>query len=323
MNQFIISDQQANERLDKFISAQLPDISRSQIQKLITNGSITVNDQLSKVHRFLKTGDRVDIKTTEVYTEDKEMVIEKPIILEPKIVFENDDYLIIEKPAGLLVHPTDRQEPNTLVHWLVAKYPTIKNVGEDTKRSGIVHRLDRDVSGLMVVAKNQLTFNHLKEQFQERKTKKQYHAVVYGRLTKDNDEIIMSIGRNKDGQFVSHPLLEDGSVREGDKFAKTLYSVLEYIQDFSVVDVTIVTGRTHQIRTHFSAIGHPIVGDPIYRPRKPFLNILRRKIKVINPGRIFLHAKSLGFFDQTAQWQEYHSAIPTEITNFINDRKKS
>ena len=317
---FKVKDSDFQKRLDKFLTEKISDQTRSQIKKLIQRGQILVDGQPAKVHRFLKVGEIVTISKLK----QPESAAEKSSyenFVEPKIIFENKDFLVIDKPKGLLVHPTERGEANTLVDWLKKKYPDIEQVGEQRYRGGIIHRLDKDVSGVMVVVKTNDAFNHLKNQFKNREVKKEYLAMVYGKIEKSSGEIDLPIGRNKDGQFVAHPRSGSDKFDDSDKLAKTLYTVIEYVKDFTLLKVQILTGRTHQIRAHFSAIGHPILGDQIYKPKKKFFRFLRRKIKVINPGRIFLHSTKIGFKDLNNTWQEYQSSLPQNLKDFINEQK--
>ena len=276
------------QRLDKFLNEKIKSLSRSQIKKIIKAGLVLVNDKIVSPHYFLKTGDQIQVI--------KKSVVARPEItgqmtgqnLTPNIIFQDQDFLVIEKPSGLLVHPTARGEKETLVAWLAKKYPAIKSVGENQYRAGIIHRLDKDVSGVMVVAKTQTAFNHLKEQFKKRVVKKEYTAVVYGRVSQPKGEIDLPIGRNKDGQFVAHPKKGDEKFQASDKIAKTKYELIEYLKNYSLLKVNILTGRTHQIRVHLSALGHPVIGDQIYEPKKKIFHFLRRRIKVVAADRIIL-----------------------------------
>jgi len=318
---FVVKDSETETRLDKFLTEKLKSETRSQIKKLIKNESVLVNDKPAKVHHFLKKGDVITIlKKTETI---KKAGPEKSIpTLEPKIIFENKNFVVLAKPIGLLIHPTDRGETNTLVSWLLEKYPQIKNVGEEKYREGIIHRLDKDVSGIMIATKTNKAYTHLKDQFKKRLVKKEYTALVYGQIPNETGEVDLPIGRNKEGQFVAHPRQGKIKFQDQDKIAKTKYKVVEYIKDYTLLRVQILTGRTHQIRAHLSAIGHPILGDQIYKPKKKFFHFLRRKIKVINPGRIFLHSTKIGFNDLNNQWQEFESPLPKKLTDFLDDQKK-
>lgn len=322
MSQIItITEKDQDQRLDKFLVKAIKGETRSQIKKKIENGLVLINNKPAKVHHFLKTKEEItilpDIETKAETTITQEQIPE----LKPDIIFENNNFLILNKPAGLLVHPTEADEPNTLTSWLHAKYPEIEAVGEYQYRGGIIHRLDKDVSGIMVVAKNDQAFYHLKDQFKDRKVKKIYTALVYGRFDQEEGEINLPIGRNKEGQFVAHPRQGKEKFLAKDKVAKTKYKVLESVKNYSLLEIQILTGRTHQIRIHLSAIGHPILGDLIYKPKKKFLQILRRKIKVIDPDRIFLHSTKIGFNDLKNQWQEFESPLPEKLTHFLNESR--
>ena len=322
---FVAKQKDNQQRLDKFIKAKLKNQSRSQIQKMIQAGWVLLNDQAVSVHHFLNPGDVITFpapKKTKPITPTRAKKITLPPNLQPKIIFENEDFLVLDKPAGLLVHPTEKNEAETLVGWLLKKYPDIESVGENYYRAGIIHRLDRDVSGVMVAAKNQKAFAQLKEQFKQRQVKKEYLALVYGHLTQAAGEIDLPIGRNPDGQFVAHPRRGKEKFQASDKIAKTKYRVLEYIKDYSLLRVEILTGRTHQIRVHLSAIGHPIIGDQIYKPKQKIFHFLRRRIKVVDAPRIMLHSQKIGFYDLKNEWREFSSPLPPALKNYLNEIKK-
>ncbi|MFA6255130.1 MAG: RluA family pseudouridine synthase [Patescibacteria group bacterium] len=323
MSQIItITKDNQDQRLDRFLNEKLSDQTRSQIKKMIKNGLILVNDQPTKVHHFLKAGDRIEIRNQKSeINKPQENLQPTSYFLQPKIIFEDPYFLVLEKPAGLLVHATEKGEINTLVDWLIKKYPAIKEVGEEKYRQGIIHRLDRDVSGIMVVAKTKRAYSHLKEQFKNRLVKKEYLALAYGHLTQEEGEIDLPIGRNKEGQFVAHPRRGKDKFQNQDRVAKTKYKVLEYIKDYTLLSIQILTGRTHQIRAHLYAIGHPILGDLIYKPKKQFFHFLRRKIKVVDPGRIFLHSTKIGFNNLKNEWVEFNSPLPQQLTNYLNEQK--
>jgi len=206
-------------------------------------------------------------------------------MLEPKIIYEDKNQLVISKPAGLLVHRALQTKGGVscLTDWLVEKYPKIKKVGDEPiLRPGIVHRLDRETSGVLIVAKTQGAFDFLKKQFQEREVKKTYVALVFGNIKKDEGVIDLFIGKSKKDfrKFITGDRAR-GTLRE----AITEYKVLERFKGYTLVEVFPKTGRTHQIRVHMKAIGHPIVGDSLYAPKnaKHPLDLTRH----------FLHARSL------------------------------
>ncbi len=252
--------------------------------------------------------------------------------LEPTIIFENDDYLVINKPAGLIVHGgTGITEP-VLTDWLRTRYPEIENVGDDPIRPGIVHRLDKEASGLMVIAKTQKAFNHFKKQFQNRKIVKKYIALAHGAISKEEDVIAFPIRRSKDGYKmaalpVSSETISDknkpnnrdrGTLRaqEESKEAITEFCVLHRYINYTLLDVTIKTGRTHQIRVHFYAYGHPLVGDPLYWTKKS--KVKNEKIKL---GRIFLVARELSFKDVDGEKQKFSIELPADLQSFLDKTK--
>lgn len=295
------------ERLDKFLTENLANLTRSQIKKQILSGEVFVNKELASVHRWLKKDDWIEIKA-DVNKTAKKII---PHSLQPKIIEQTSDYLVIEKPAGLLVHPTAKRETDTLAAWLQDNFPQIKKIGDDPIRPGIVHRLDRDVSGLMVVALTNDSFDSLKKQFQKRTTKKEYLALVHGSMQEIDGEINTPLERNKDtGLIRAQRVLSSG------KSAITLYQVVEKFINYTLIKVQIKTGRMHQIRAHLFSIGHSIVGDKLYQTKD-----LRKKNKTIDDARIFLHAHFLSFQDLNNIWQKYQSPLPKELKDFLTTIK--
>ena len=226
-----------------------------------------------------------------------------------KIIYEDDNILVLDKPVGLEIYREEGKsgEP-TLVDWLLLKYPEIKQVGPDPARPGIVHRLDKGVSGLLVVAKNEASFENLIKQFEERKTRKEYIALVYGKVSKDEGVIDFPIARAKSGRFAALP-----PNHEGGRTAITEYEIMERFVNFTLLSVKIKTGRTHQIRVHLFALGCPIVGDILYN---------QKKIKKAPLDRIFLHSAKLGFYDLENNWREYESELPLELKSFFETLRR-
>lgn len=306
-----LSKESQGLRLDIFLVGELGK-TRSQIQKLIKSGAVLVNGEKPTVHRFLKENDAIEIidpelgATKEVKEEKKKHKSResKELFKEIKIIDDNDDYLIIVKPAGLLVHPTDQNETNTLMDWAIGKYPQIRKIGEDPARAGIVHRLDREVSGLMVIPKTQDAFDYFKKLFKTRQLTKKYLALVYGRVGQDVGEINFRIGRSKsgEGKFAAFPV-----AAEAGKEAKTLFTVKKRFKNYTLLELEILTGRTHQIRVHLLALGYPIVGDNLYRNSR-----LKEKLK---PGRVFLHAYYLSFNDLQGEEKIYQSDLPKPLAD--------
>ncbi|PJE76921.1 RluA family pseudouridine synthase [Candidatus Uhrbacteria bacterium CG10_big_fil_rev_8_21_14_0_10_48_16] len=295
-----ITEEDAGVRLDLFLS-KIIDISRSKIQKLIKEESVTINDKPAKTKTLLEPGDRV------TYSEPDRTPFEKteePPVLD--VIYEDDDLFVIHKPAGLLVHEAMKDEHRTtVVDGVLARYPQIKEIGDDPKRPGIVHRLDKDVSGLMVIAKTQEAFEFLKQQFKDRTIKKEYLALVYGILPKETDIITLNIERSKNkGRMVARTGEQTG------KEARTEYDVLRRFATATFIQVKIFTGRTHQIRVHFQAIGYPIVGDKLYK-------VKNMKFRDIPMDRLFLHAYKLGITLMDGTQKSFMAPLPKNLEDLL------
>lgn len=224
-----------------------------------------------------------------------------------KIIFEDKDVIVLDKPAGLLVHPI-RDENNTLVNGLLAHYPAIKNVGDPPSgglRPGIVHRLDKDTSGLLVAAKNNDSFQYLKKQFQERKIQKKYLALVHGKVKDEKGTITKVISASKNDYRRKTTFLDDKAKR-----AITKYRVIKYFKDFTLLEAAPETGRTHQIRVHLASIGHPIAGDQQYK--------FKRQIPPKNLKRQFLHARCLKFRLPNGKMVEFKSELPSDLKKVLD-----
>ncbi len=235
------------------------------------------------------------------------------------IIYKDKDFLIIEKPSGLIVHPDRYQKENTLTDWILENYPEIEKVGE-VSRQGLVHRLDKDVSGLMVIARNNVAYRYLISQFKNRKIKKEYLALVFGAIFPSKGIIDFPIARNKKGKLValnSKNLIARsfGQSQKGAKNIKpaiTEYKVINKFQEFTLLKLKLLTGRTHQIRLHLKAMGCPIVGDKKYSNQSFLKPEMRKRV-----NRIFLHACSLGFYNQKGKWLEFKSDWPMELKEFL------
>jgi len=275
------------DRLDKFIAGNIPDVSRSKVQKAIKDGLVLVNGtKVCETDFQLKALDTVELP--EFIKEEL-----KASDIELNVIFENDDIAVIDKPAGLVVHPGAGNMEDTLAQALLTRYPGIENVG-DPHRPGIVHRLDEDTSGLILVAKNQPALEYFKEQFQNRTIEKEYLALVVGVPAKKHDII------NEPLEKV--PLKQKMRVGSG-KEAITEYFVQgsDASGHFALIRVKLHTGRTHQIRAHLAYIGHPILGDKIYGQKSELLN------------RQFLHAFRLKFQLPDKSWVELESELTPEL----------
>ena len=286
--------------MDKFLKEQLPDLSRSALQKLINSGSIRVNQGKVPAHYFLKNNDL--IKIDEIKKPPK-----KKKIVEIPIIFENEDYLLINKPTGLAVEGDPREY--CLIDWLKERLLTkIKTADEEfNNRAGLIHRLDKDVSGIMLVAKTPDFFHCLKNQFKERTVKKIYLALVYGAIERDQGKLDFVMARGNDGKMVARPENQEG------KKAVTEFRVLQRFRNYSYLEIKILTGRTHQIRVHFYAFNHPVVGDKLY---------VQKRIKApAGLKRLFLHSQQIGFNDLAGNWQEYKIDLPKELKDILKKLK--
>jgi 23S rRNA pseudouridine1911/1915/1917 synthase len=282
----------SGERLDKYIVEQCQ-ISRSYAQKLIDDGQVAVNGHAAKSGQKLNAGDRIVASVPPP----------SPISLAPediplKVVYEDKDLIVVDKPAGLLVHPAAGQHTGTLVNAILARCPDLGEINGSV-RPGIVHRLDKDTSGLMMVAKNDAAQRSLSRQIKQRSIKKVYLALVLGHLTPEHGAIDAPIGRHpKDRKRMA--------VVSGGREARTEYKVLKYFADYTLVEAMPETGRTHQIRVHFAAIGHSIFGDHVYGKRSPLL------------GRQFLHAHRLGFkLPSSGEFVEFGAELPPDLEEVL------
>ena len=282
-------------RLDKYVCDKLVELSRTRIQRLIAEGYITVNDQVAKAGLKLNAGDRLRVIVPP--TPPSQLV---PEAMPLNILYEDGDLLVVDKPAGLTVHPAPGHPSHTLVNAILSRFPHLADIS-DSLRPGIVHRLDRDTSGVMVVAKNSLAQAKLVEQFKSRSVVKAYLVLVKGRLTPENGIIEAPIGRDPRNR-------KRMAVVAGGRQARTDYQVIRYIGDYTLVEARPETGRTHQIRVHFSAVGYPVVGDKVYGVKSPYLS------------RQFLHASRLGFkLPATDEYMEFKSELPPDLAQALKD----
>lgn len=316
--QYTISNNTAGARLDVFL-AEHTNQSRSQWQKAIKAGAVTVNGGATTPHYALREHDVVATTAANAApaTAPATAPLQKPAVLPktlfPTIVFENDDYLVINKPAGLTVHGGAGITGPTLVDWLTQAYPAIADVGEDPLRPGLVHRLDKEASGLMVIAKTNQAFKWFKRQFKERETYKEYSALVYGSPSKDHDTITFPIARSAQGfKMAAVPDAARATTGRTAREAITEFDVQKRFINHTFIRAVIKTGRTHQIRVHCAAYGHPLVGDDLYGTKKT--RTLNAKLGL---GRIFLHATKLAFTDLDHQQVAYESALPAKLNEVL------
>jgi 23S rRNA pseudouridine1911/1915/1917 synthase len=290
---FVVDERGA--RLDKYVAEKCPELSRTRVQKLVAQGYITVNDQVTKAAVKLDVGDRINIAVPPP----------RPLSSEPipvDIIYEDDDLLVVDKPAGIPVHPAPGHPDHTLVNAILSHLPRLVDTG-DPLRPGIVHRLDKDASGVMVVAKNGAAQADLIGQFKAHSVAKTYVVLVKGHLTPEDGVIEAAIGRDP------HNRKRMAVVAEGEgKEARTNYHVVRYIGDYTLLEVKPETGRTHQIRVHLSAIGYAVAGDTLYGVKSPHL------------PRQFLHACRLGFkLPSTGEYVEFTSNLPPDLEQALKD----
>ncbi|MFH1145562.1 MAG: RluA family pseudouridine synthase [bacterium] len=307
----VVTDKTHNrQRLDKLLCQLYPALSRAKIQKAIGQGLVTVDNKHISPHYFLKEKQSIVIDEEKLLAEEIKERINPPTSQEPVIMEETDDYLIIDKPAGWVVHPaaSSPKDQLTVSDWLSKKYPELKNIGPDQTRGGIVHRLDKDVSGVLLVARTLKFYGHIIQQFKDRVVDKTYLALVHEQMPKSADVIDFPIVRGKKGKMAAKPKNEDG------KEAITRFTVIKNYDHFSYLEVKIDTGRTHQIRVHLRAYSHPIVGDRLYEAKRP-------SAKLITP-RLFLHAHQLSFIDMDGNKQTYTSPLPPDLKAVLESIKK-
>ncbi len=289
-------------RLDKFLSEQVKDISRSQIQRDIEAGGVLVNGKKVLESKFVvRKGDTVEFQQSEISNQKSAL---RPVNLPLKVLYDDHGLLIIDKPAGLPMHPGAGFKGTTLASALLYQFKDIKLVGEED-RPGIVHRLDKDTSGLVLVAKTQEMYEYLKDAFAERKIKKEYITLVRGHVEKKHGFIETPIGKSK-ADFRKYDVRNVIQPKE----SLTEYSVLEYlgVDEYTLIRVKLHTGRTHQIRVHFNSIGHPVMGDQLYSPKRSHLAGLNRQ---------FLHAKKIEVRLPDETWIEAESQLPKDLQDIL------
>lgn len=247
-----VDENDENKRLDSFLSEITPDVSRSKIQSLIKNGGVKLNDEAKKPSYQLKENDKIEFELPQ----DEEIKIE-PQNIPLEIVYEDENMLVVNKPSGMLTHPTAIERENTLVNALLYHFGGNLSDINGVFRRGILHRLDRNTSGLLMIAKNNKAHEFLANQIKEHTITKKYRAVVKGVVEKDEFEIDSPIGRNPNQP---HKM----AVREDGKPSKTIVKILERFKDATYLELTLVTGRTHQIRVHMKSINHLVYNDTLY-----------------------------------------------------------
>lgn len=307
MKKIIITNEDSGMRLDKFLKDGIffdLDIARGEIIRNIKKGNVRVSGKIAKPSYQLKAGDKVDINLAEKKTE---LAANKEVKFE--IIFQDGNIVAVNKPAGLAVHPSSFEEENTLVNGLLAEFPEIRSIGDGSPgaemRPGIVHRLDKETSGVMMVARTQKAFDELKKMFAERKVSKKYLALVLGKLEDKSGVIEKPIARaeSRKKQVVAHKRTKTKA-----HASVTEYEVLLEYENYSLVEARPKTGRMHQIRVHFFALGHPVAGDKKYS--------LKKFEKIFQPERQLLQAESLEF-ELNGKKYSLKSELPVDFAEFL------
>ncbi len=297
LNNIVVSDEDDLIRIDKFIANVASDLTRSRIQGLISDGNITVNDKIVKANYKVREQDIINILIPDAVPVD---IPAEDIPLD--IVYEDDDILIVNKPKGMVVHPAPGHYTGTLVNALMHHCKDKLSGINGELRPGIVHRIDMDTTGLLVVCKNDKAHNFVAEQLKEHSITRKYQAIVYNAFKDEEGTVEGNIGRHPNDR-------KKMTITPNGKEAITHYKVLKNMGKYTLIECQLETGRTHQIRVHMSSINHPLLGDEIYGPKTcPF------KLQ----GQV-LHAKSLGFIHPTTkEYMEFDSELPTYFTKLID-----
>jgi 23S rRNA pseudouridine1911/1915/1917 synthase len=295
-----IDVEDADDRIDRYLADQLPDLSRSRIQKLIEQGYVQLNSSVCTSKKIaVEVGDRIQVEIPEA----------QPLALLPEaipldILYEDESLIILNKPAGLVVHPSVGHETGTLVNALLAHCDSLPGIN-GIQRPGIVHRLDKDTTGAIAVAKTELAFHHLQDQFRTKTARRDYLALVYGNPKQENGTVDQPIGRHP----VDRQKMAIVPEEKGGRRAVTHWQVKERLGNYTLMHFELETGRTHQIRVHSAFIGHPVVGDPVYSSG--------RSVGVNLPGQA-LHAWRLRLkHPVTEEWIEAIAPIPETFTKLL------
>jgi 23S rRNA pseudouridine1911/1915/1917 synthase len=290
-------------RLDVFLSRRLENLTRSQIQLLNRSGGIRIDGRHDKAGYRVRGGENIEVDLQVLESQPL-----TPLQMPLQIYFEDQDLAVIEKPAGVVVHPGSGTRGGTMVHGLLFHFQNLSDAG-GAGRPGIVHRLDKWTSGLMIVAKNNVAHVRLSRAFQDRKIQKTYLALVHGRLKQSAGAIKSAIGRHPRIR-TKMAAMDNGRGRA----AHTEYRIVEQFREFTLIELKIKTGRTHQIRVHLSSIGHPVVGDSVYG-EKSYREFVK---KFGDIHRYFLHAAELCFtHPATGVSLEFHSPLPEQLQKIL------
>jgi 23S rRNA pseudouridine1911/1915/1917 synthase len=294
----------AGRRLDLFVAQSVPELSRTRIQELIRDGHIRVDGKIAAVAHRMAAGETIEVEAI-----PRPALEAAPEDLPLELLHVDDDFVIVNKPAGMVVHAGAGHSSGTLVNALLHRLGKLSSAG-GALRPGIVHRLDRDTSGAMVVARNDKAHENLSEQFRSRNVRKIYAALVHGKMPRDSGSITLPISRD------SHRRTRMTARATKGRHARTDWRAIARLDRFTLVEATLHTGRTHQIRAHFAAIGHPVVGDTLYgAPRE-----VRAGARKFPPlARNFLHAARIGFaHPSSGTWVEVRAPLPVELRVYFD-----
>ena len=297
----LTDEEQAGIRLDKYLADQLKDYTRSFIQKQIEQEGVSVNGQVSNGKYKVKVGDEIRICIPDPVEVD---IVAEDIPID--IVYEDDDPMVINKPQDMVVHPAPGNYTGTLVNALLFHCKDKLSGINGEIRPGIVHRIDKDTSGLLMIAKNDKAHLGLSEMLKVHDITRKYHAIVYGSFKEDQGTVELPIGRSPQDR-------KKMAIVQGGRHAKTDYRVIERFKNMTHIELTLYTGRTHQIRVHMKAIGHPLLGDPVYGPAKSLFGLDKQ----------MLHAKVLGFKHPiTGEALYFESELPDYFVRVIDRLRK-
>jgi 23S rRNA pseudouridine1911/1915/1917 synthase len=311
-------------RIDKFLTEFMQDMSRQQIQALIKESLVYKNgNTVNKPKELVSIGDIIEIDTLTIKKNTFEMdnTLKQDLASKVKIIFEHPDFLIVDKPAGLLIHKTNNINSYSLVDILIDQYPEIQSAIDENSnqesisqnRYGIIHRIDKDTSGLVIVARNKESLIKLKSLFKDRLVYKEYICLARGIIKEDYGNITYPIARSKLEHTKRVALVSDKQSNNTKRQAHTEYWVLERYEDSTLLKLVIHTGRTHQIRVHMQAIGHPLIGDKLYGGK-----LEQKDSNTLN--RQFLHAYKLKF-EYEGQKYEFISDLPSELISYKSTKK--
>ena len=306
---FRVDEAAVDCRLDAYLASEITSWSRARLQRLIENEDVLVNGKSSKPSYRLRANDEIEV---DLVAPASESCTPEDIPLD--IVYEDQALVVVNKPAGLVVHPAGGIQSGTLTNALAFHFQNLPSVSGGAIRPGIVHRLDRDTSGLLVVAKTDQALENLADQFRDRTVFKSYVALVHGRVDIDSGRIDQPIARDPGNRT------RMAVVRTG-RSALSLYKVRRCYQRFTLLDVEIKTGRTHQIRVHLAWLRHPVVGDETYAGgRDNTVQDARLRAHIRNLGRHFLHAEKLAFLHpQTGERVEFHAPLPEGLSELLDE----